>query len=86
VALLVVGAAVALIILHTCEELHRRVLGKVVGQALPIQAEAEAVFPYQCPVVVYGFQMSPEMQSRSPRCFKSLTAVYHSTLKKTRKI
>ena len=36
------------------------------GQALPVQPQAEAVLPHQCPVAVYGPQMGPEMQGDHP--------------------
>jgi hypothetical protein len=35
------------------------------GQTLPVQSQAEAVFPDQRPVAVDGFQMTPEMQDLS---------------------
>ena len=66
-ALAVVGAVVALKVLYTGPELHRGVLGKVVGQPLPVKPQTKAVFAHQCAVVVHGFQMSPEVQGPSPR-------------------
>ncbi len=44
----VVGAAIPLEIFHACPELDGGVLGQVMGQSLPVKAQAEAVLPHQC--------------------------------------
>ena len=62
----VVWAVIPLEVFHPGKELHRGVLGQVMGQALPVQPQAEAVLPHQCPVAVYGPQMGPEMQGDHP--------------------
>ena len=41
--LAVIGAAVAVIIAHPDEKFRRGVLGKVVGQPLPVEADRETV-------------------------------------------
>ena len=66
-ALLVVGTVVSLKVLCARPELHGRKLGEVMGQALPVQAQAEAVFPHEGPVAAYGFQMFEEVQNTSPQ-------------------
>ena len=58
----VIGTVVALKVLDTCKKLHRGVLGQIVGEALPVQPQAKAIFPNQRPVAVDSFQMTPEMQ------------------------
>ena len=62
----VIGAVIALKIFGAGPELHRGVFGQVVGQTLPVEPQAEAVFPYQCPMVIDSFQMAPEIQGQSP--------------------
>ena len=61
-SLRIVGTVVTLKILDTSPELHGRILGQIMRQSLPVQSQPETVFPHQCPVVVDGFQMAPEIQ------------------------
>ena len=60
-ALLVVGAAKALVILGAAPELRGAVLAQVMGEALPIQAQTKAVVPHQAAVASDGFQMFPNV-------------------------
>ena len=57
----VVGTVITLEVFDACPELHRGVLGQVMGQSLPVKAQPEAVFPNQLPMTVDGFQMAPEV-------------------------
>ena len=58
-----VGAAVPLIILRPGPEFRGRILGKVVGQPLPVKPQTEAVPPHQTAVAADRFQMSPEIHT-----------------------
>ena len=59
----VVGAAVPLKIFDTGPELHRGELGQIVGQALPVKPQTEAVLPHQSPMALDRFQMPPEIHT-----------------------
>lgn len=59
----VVWAVIPLEVFHPGKELHRGVLGQVMGQALPVQPQPKAVLPHQAPVMLNGFQMLPEMHT-----------------------
>lgn len=59
----VVRAVIPLEVTDACPELHWGVFGQVVGQALPVQPQAEAIFPHQGAVAVDGFQMAPKVQN-----------------------
>ena len=68
-SLLVVGTAVPLKVFYAGPELHRGELGQVVGQPLPVQTQAEAVFPHQGAVAVNNLQMIPKVQTTNLRFF-----------------
>ena len=74
-ALGVIGAAVALKIADPHKKFLGGVFGQVMGQALPVKSQTEAVFPYQPPVVIDGFQMCQKVQ----RVVTSLES-FHATV------
>ena len=82
-ALLIVGAAEALVVFGAAPELRGTVLAQVVGQALPIQAQLEAVAPHQPAMAVYGFQMFPNVHPWALLTGKILLS-YHSLRQKDR--
>ena len=53
-ALLVVGAAPALVVFYAPPKLRGAVFAQVVGQTLPHQTQLEAIVPHQAPVTVDG--------------------------------
>ena len=54
-----IGAAVSLIIPYTGPELLRTVLGEIMGNSLPVQANLEAMLPDQVSVPCNGRKMVP---------------------------
>ena len=51
----VVGTAIPLKIFGSGEKFHRRILGKIMGQSLPVQPQAKAILPNQLPVMMNSF-------------------------------